>query len=96
MSRIGKERIDILTSLAVEAVRNGRDDHAIRYVGLARKIGMKTRTRIPTDFEYCKGCFIPMIPGVNCTVRLTGHKVVSRCVRCDTVRRMPYLREKKP
>jgi len=93
VTAIGDERIRILIGLSEQAVRNGEDDHAIRYVSLAKRIGMKTRTKFPEEFRYCKKCFMPMMPGINCKVRLTDRKVVSACARCGTVKRMPYLRE---
>jgi ribonuclease P protein subunit RPR2 len=49
---------------------------------------------MPEDFRYCKECFLPLIPGVNCTVRLTGHKVVASC-KCGGIRRRPYLKEQR-
>ncbi|NLU45928.1 MAG: ribonuclease P protein component 4 [Euryarchaeota archaeon] len=94
-ARIGNERIAILLELAEQAVRDGRDDRAIRYVTLARRIGMKTRTTLPPGFRYCRECMLPMIPGSNCSVRLTGRKVVSTCGSCGAVRRVPYLRENR-
>jgi ribonuclease P protein subunit RPR2 len=92
-AQIGNERIRILIVLADKAVREGKDDRATRYVALAKQIGMKTRTNVPSDFKYCKECSLPMIPGINCTVRLTEHKIVSTCAKCGTIKRMPYLRE---
>ncbi len=85
----------MLLELAEQAVRDGRDDRAVRYVDLARRIGMKTRTPLPSGFRYCRGCLRPLIPGLNCDVRLTGRKVVTTCRSCGTLRRVPYLKEKK-
>lgn len=92
---IGKERIEILMNLAEKAVREGKEDRAARYVDIARRIGMKTRTGIPKEFRFCKGCFTPLVPGVSCTTRLNGHKVVTTCEICGTVRRVPYIREQR-
>lgn len=94
-AKLGRERISILTGLAGEAVKNGEDGRAVRYVSLARRIGMKTRTEMPKGFRYCKGCSIPLVPGMNCRVRLGGHKVITVCGRCGEVRRMPYIREQR-
>lgn len=95
LSDIGRERIEILTSLAEKAVREDRRDRAIRYVILARRVGMKTRTGIPKEFGYCKKCFYPMIPGVSCRVRLNGHAVVTFCENCGEAGRKPYIREQR-
>lgn len=94
-SDIGRERITILIRLAEEAVEGGEDDRAVRYVTLARRIGMRTRTDIPKSFRFCKACGIPLMPGRNCRIRLGGHKVITVCGRCGEVRRMPYIREQR-
>ena len=60
---------------------------------LARRISRKTRVKIPRDFKYCKGCGLPLMPGVNCTVRLTGRKVIYTCGNCCTLKRIPYIKE---
>jgi ribonuclease P protein subunit RPR2 len=93
VSAIGGARIAVLTSLSLDAVRAGNGGRAKRYVRLARSIGMKTKTGIPRDFRYCGGCFLPLVPGVNCTVRLTGGKIVSEC-ECGRIWRMPYNKER--
>ncbi len=92
---IGEERVSILAELSIEALANGREDLAVRYVTLARNIGKKTKAKMPEDFKYCKKCLIPLVPGTNCTVRLTSEKVVTTCLRCGELRRMPYRKEKE-
>ncbi len=94
-ANIGNARISTLIKLADNAVREGKDDRAIRYVTLAKSIGMKTRTNIPSEFRYCKRCSLPMIPGFNCRIRFTGHKITSSCAKCGAVERMPYIREQR-
>ena len=91
---LGEERVLTLASLSQEAVRDGRDDRARRYVDLALRICGKARVKMPDGFRYCKKCLIPLVPGVNCSVRLTGHKIVSSC-GCGNVWRMPYLKEQR-
>jgi len=92
---IGEERISILTELSKDALAGGRDDLAKRYVSLAGKIGKKTKVKMPAGFRYCKGCMLPLVPGINCTVRLTGGKMVTKCQRCGELKRMPYMKEKR-
>ncbi len=92
---IGAQRVRILLELSQEAAGQGREDRAIRYVGLARAICGKAQMDMPREFRFCGGCLLPLIPGSNCTVRLTGHKIVSECRRCGTVWRMPYLKEQR-
>lgn len=94
LRKMGTERAAILADLSVEAVRNGRDDRAARYVALALRICGKAQVRMPEGFVYCKKCLLPMLPGVNCRVRLTGMKVVTAC-GCGAIRRIPYIREKR-
>ncbi|MDR0309901.1 MAG: ribonuclease P protein component 4 [Candidatus Methanoplasma sp.] len=92
---IGEERISILAGLSADALREGREDHARRYVSLARSISRKTKAKIPAEFRYCKKCLIPLVPGINCTVRLTGKKIVTGCQNCGGLRRMPYIEERR-
>ena len=92
---IGVERISILTELSKEALAGGRDDLAKRYVSLARMIGKKTKAKMPAEFRYCKACMLPLAPGINCTVRLTGGKIVTKCLGCGMLKRMPYTKEKE-
>ena len=92
---IGEQRISKLINLSEEAVRNGREDRAKRYIELARSISGKTQVSMPKDRRFCKGCGLPMMPGTTCTVRLSNHKVCIRCDRCGEVRRIPYLREQR-
>jgi len=91
---IGEERISILTGLSKDALTDGREDLARRYVSLAGSIGRKTRTKMPAGFRYCKKCMVPLVPGFNCTVRLTGGKTVTRCQSCGSLKRMPYRKER--
>lgn len=92
---IGDERIATLLALAEEAVRTGHGARAQRYVGLAQAVGMKAQTSLPPDFRYCQECLLPLVPGINCTVRLTGHKIVCGCRGCGAVWRRPYLKEQR-
>lgn len=94
LRKLGDERVGILVNLSREAVKEGNNDRARRYVELARAICGKAQTEMPRDFRYCKKCLLPLIPGINCKVRLTGSKIVSEC-GCGTVWRMPYLKEKR-
>ena len=93
--KIGAERVGILLGLSQEAVREGKDGRAVRYVELARAICGKAQMEMPREFRFCKDCLLPLVPGTNCTVRLTGHKIVSECRRCGAVWRMPYLKEQR-
>lgn len=92
---IGEQRIDRLLDLSEESVRNGREDRARRYVDIARGVSGKTQVGMPKDRRYCKNCYLPMMPGINCTVRLSNHKVCIRCDACGVTKRIPYIREQR-
>lgn len=92
---IGAERIDKLLTMSEQAVRDGREDRARRYVDIATGISGKTRVKMPKDRKFCKSCHQPFMPGVNCTVRLSNHKVCIRCGMCGEIRRIPYIREQR-
>ncbi len=90
---IGKERMSRLMDLAEVAVREGKIDRARRYVDLARRIGGKCRLHMPKDRPYCSGCLVPLMPGLNCRVRVDGHMVRTTCGCCGEIARRPYIRE---
>jgi len=94
VANIGEERMSILTELSKDALAEGREDLAKRYVSLAGNIGKKTKVKMPAGFRYCKRCKLPLVPGTNCTVRLTGGKIVTRCLNCGGLKRMPYIKER--
>jgi len=95
VSEIGAQRIDTLMDLSIQAVRDGREDRSKRYVDIARSVGMKTRVTMPKDRKYCKKCHVALVPGINCRVRLSNHKVCITCGTCGEVRRYPYIKEQK-
>ena len=92
---IAQVRMERLMDLALTEVREGRIERGRRYVTLARRIGMRTNTPMLKDRPYCQGCMAALLPGVNCRVRLRSDRVIMRCLSCGTVRRAPYLREKR-
>ncbi|MDR3075448.1 MAG: ribonuclease P protein component 4 [Candidatus Methanoplasma sp.] len=94
VATMGEERMSILARMSEETLAGGRDDLARRYVSLARRIGMRTKAKMPADFRYCKKCMIPLVPGISCTVRLTGGKTVTTCRRCGWLKRVPYSKER--
>jgi ribonuclease P protein subunit RPR2 len=38
---------------------------------------------------------VPLVPGVNCTVRLTGGKIVATCQKCGVPKRTPFTKERE-
>ncbi|MFP4545668.1 MAG: ribonuclease P protein component 4 [Methanomassiliicoccales archaeon] len=92
---IAGRRIEQLLRSAEEECRSGNLERGRRYVTLARKIGMRTNTRMPKEHLFCRECNSPLIPGRNCTVRLRNARLTMRCEVCGSIKRMPYLREKR-
>ncbi|MFX1252039.1 MAG: ribonuclease P protein component 4 [Promethearchaeota archaeon] len=68
---------------------------ATRYVKIARKVGMKVRTKIPSkyQFQFCKYCYSYLIPGKNARVRLRQKRkshIVVTCLVCKRIARYPF------
>jgi len=96
MLKIGKERIDILFRMAEDEFQaNPQRSH--RYTEIARNISKKYRIRMPRKWRrrFCKKCYRFLRPGANCTVRVTGGRVIFRCLECGHIMRFPYTEEKK-
>ena len=88
---IAAARIEKLMAMSEEQAAFGDMDLARRYVDIARRISMRTKTEIPKEHIYCKAC---LAPGTF-RVRLRSHKVIMRCTECGTIKRVPYLREQR-
>ena len=63
---------------------------AHRYVAMARKIAMKTKTRISPSLKrrFCKHCYKYLQPGINARVRLRQGKVIISCFECKKFMRI--------
>jgi ribonuclease P protein subunit RPR2 len=92
---IARRRITILMALARDAAIAGNTVRGRRYVELARRISMRSNVSMPKSELWCKECFMPLIPGRNCRVRLRDQRITTHCLGCNHIRRMPYIREKK-
>jgi ribonuclease P protein subunit RPR2 len=88
--KIALNRIKILFKQAIESFKD-YPERAHRYVQLARKISMKTKTKIPINLKrkYCKHCYKFLQPGVNCRIRTRNKKVVYYCLNCKKYMRFP-------
>ena len=88
---IARERIDRLTMLAREAIREEEPERARRYVRRARRISERNRIRLPREFVRftCDRCDLYLIPGKNGRVRLQDGHVVITC-DCGEHARYPY------
>ncbi|MCX8194673.1 MAG: RNAase P [Candidatus Micrarchaeota archaeon] len=67
-----RERIDILLSMACRALKEGKEVHARRYVFLARKLSTRFNCRLSPRQKalFCKKCGVPLVAGLNASVRL--------------------------
>ncbi len=98
MVQIARERIDILMREADQAALAGRMELADRYVDLARRVGMRYNVRVPTTYRrrFCRGCYRYLQPGVSSRTRLSRGRVVTTCLRCGHVSRMPLAQRAMP
>ncbi len=95
MREIAEQRMESLMEMAYREAAEGRRERARRYVDLARRIGMRTRTPVPKTVRQCRRCLSPMVPGMNCRVRIGQGRVAVHCLDCGAVRRTPYIKEKR-
>jgi ribonuclease P protein subunit RPR2 len=94
--KIARERIDVLFNKARDVFSQDRD-LARRYVALARRIGTRHNVRFTKKdkLDACKNCNSFLVPGINCRVRTHASRVVITCLECGSVRRVPFIRERK-
>lgn len=98
VASIALSRIRRLFSLAVEMLET-RPDLSQRYVEIARKIAMRTRTRLPKEYRLlvCRHCKKFIFPGVSSRVRLQPRRephLVITCLYCGKCMRIPLRRRK--
>ena len=97
--QIAKQRIYILFEQANE-VYKASPELSSRYLGMARKIAMAAKIRLPIDFRRrtCKNCNSLLIYGQNCRVRVRQKRephVVITCLSCGWQTRIPLRRKKE-
>ncbi len=99
IKEIALKRIKILFNLAREVLHE-RPDLAQRYVEIARKIAMRTRTRMPKENRLliCRHCKRFIFPGVSARVRIQPRRephIVITCLYCGKHMRRPLRRKRK-
>jgi ribonuclease P protein subunit RPR2 len=98
--QIALQRIRTLFELAKGKIRE-EPELAQRYAQIARKIAMRTRVRLPTEYRrlICRHCKTFIYPGVNCRVRVQQRRephMAITCLACGKTMRIPLKsREKK-
>ena len=92
--QIALKRIRTLFELAKNNI--GKEPElAQRYAGIARRIAMRTRVRLPTEYRrlICRHCKSFIYPGVNCRVRVQRarepHMAIT-CLVCGKTTRIPF------
>lgn len=94
--KIALERIHILFELAEKEALKGNMRRSNRYVQLARRIGMRYNTSLPSGLKrrFCRRCGMFLLPSISSRVRLRSSRITITCEECGYVMRMPYLKEK--
>ncbi len=89
--RIAAERIKELFKQADEAFDKD-PELSNRYVGIARKMAMKYRVKIPPNLKrrFCRHCYSYLKQGKTCRTRLNKGKMVYYCLNCKKYTRIPY------
>ena len=94
--RLARERIEILFDRAQEffPVNPAVSD---RCVGLARRIAMRQRVRIPRELRrrFCRRCSAYLVPGSTLRIRVRHGTVVATCLRCSARRRYRVVSRRK-
>jgi ribonuclease P protein subunit RPR2 len=98
MVQIARERIDLLMKEADRAATAGRLDRADRYVDMARRVGMRYNVRVPTAYRrrFCRACYGYLMPGTTSRIRVKRGRVVTTCLRCGHVNRIPLAPRPSP
>lgn len=95
-NKIPLERIRILLRQA-EETHPTNPQLAQRYIDLATKIAMRTRTHLPTELRrrICRNCNTLIIPGANSRTRIRQRRephVAITCLQCGHITRIPTRR----
>lgn len=90
---IAKRRMALLVGMSEREALTGNMTRARRYMTLARRISARNKVPMPANAMYCRRCSTPLIPGLNCRVRLRNKRIGVHCLECDAIKRTPYIRE---
>jgi ribonuclease P protein subunit RPR2 len=97
--QVAKQRIQVLFEQAT-ALGVANPELSSRYVGMARKIAMSAKVRLPWEFRRrtCKQCNALFVHGENCRVRVRQKRephVVITCLKCGFQARIPLKKRKE-
>lgn len=98
-TKIALERIRILFDQAEQTFPED-SQLAQRYVDLARRIAMRTRTHLPRDLRrrICRKCKAYLVPGATSRTRIRQRRephVATTCLSCGHTTRIPIKEKKK-
>jgi ribonuclease P protein subunit RPR2 len=96
---ISLRRIKQLFELSFKVLAE-RPDLSQRYVEIARKISMRTRTRLPRENRLliCRHCKKFIFPGVSSRIRIQPKRephIVITCLYCGKHMRIPLKRRRR-
>jgi len=85
------QRMILLFELAAHEFKE-HPERSDRYVGLARRIGMRYRVRMPEQLKrrMCKHCHTYLVQGATARTRLQGSYITTTCTACGKQMRLPY------
>ena len=89
LQKIAKERIELLFAKA-EQVFPKNTERANRYIGIARRIAMKTNLRLTKAQKrsFCKHCYKYIVSGINAKIRIRNKKIITYCNSCKKYTRI--------
>jgi len=92
--KIARERMDLLYAMAIQRLES-EPELSKRYIRLAREIGMRHSISLRREQKrwLCPSCGLPLLPGLNCRVRISNKRRLIIC-SCGHPKVLP-LREKQ-
>ena len=92
IKKIAEKRIKILFDLAEMEVKKSNLKRVQRYIGVARKIGMKAQYTLPKELKrkFCKKCNMLLLPGKTCSVRIGKKKKAIKCFNCNSIKKYDW------
>jgi len=62
-------------------------NYARRHIRKARRVAMQKNVRLPQSvrMQFCDSCNSPLIPGKNCTVRVSEKRILLHCAACKHI-----------
>ena len=94
IKQIANERIEILYDLSKKYLFKNKELSKY-YISLIKELRKKYHPKLKKEIKYfiCKRCCLPLVPGVNATIRLKHispgkTKIIIKCKNCNYVKRV--------